>query len=675
MPKLLLKMANSSITIQDILGPDGLLAQSLHGFEFRSSQMQMALLIQDSIQKKIPAIIEAGTGTGKTFGYLAPIILSGKKAVISTGTKNLQEQIYFKDIPFLQKTTHLNIDAMIMKGRRNYLCLHRYHQVFTQSSLLNKALEEERHSLEEWLKRTKFADRAELPWLTDYDSLWDSISASSDQCLGGDCLFLENCFLSKLRSEAAKSKIIIVNHHLFFADLKVKKDGFGEIIPRFQVAVFDEAHNIEETATSYFGESLSTNQLMELASNLEKEIKDLRDIDKGRIKKQINIIKKGSERLLTLFKDQPDKGRLDDKILSIISEGPAKEIGLVLKYIQEKTGIKKTEKANLQALVIRARELDQMLEQILRHKNSNWLNWYEKRKNGLIFHMSPLDISERMNELLYKKVRTVIFTSATLSINMTFDYARSRLGLGKHTLEGIYPSHFDFKRQTLMYIPRDLPNPNNQNFGREIAKRIYSILKKTGGRALVLFTSYHNLNLVSRILKDKIPYAIFRQGDAPRSVLLDAFRQDIRSVLLATGSFWQGVDVPGEALSCLIIDKLPFDSPQEPLVAARIEAIRDQGGNPFMEYQLPSAIISLKQGLGRLIRKTSDRGILSVLDIRIMTSRYGQLFLESLPRVPISHNLSDISRFFIGEKNATQTMETNIQQTGQIISHFQPSNR
>ena len=634
-------MDSPSITIQDILGQEGLLSRSLPGFESRPSQVQMAHLIQDSLQKRIPAIVEAATGTGKTFGYLVPLILSGKKAVISTGTKNLQEQIYLKDIPLLEKTTHLNIDAMIMKGRRNYLCLFRYHQFFVQSSLLNKALEETRQRLDKWINKTEFADRAELSWLTDDNVLWDSITSSSDQCLGGNCLFLEDCFLGKLRSKAARSRIIIVNHHLFFADLKVKEGGFGEIIPRFQVAVFDEAHNIEKIATSYFGESLSTSQLMDLAGDLEKEIKNLKNINKGRAKKQINVIRAGSEHLRSLFKDQWEKGRLDDKILSIISEGPAREIRKGLKYVQEELP--------LQALVNRAGELEQRLEQILGQKRSNWLNWYERRKKSLTLHISPLDISERMNEFLYKKVQTVIFTSATLSTNMTFDYARSRLGLTEHTLEGNYPSHFKFEDQALMYIPEDLPNPNTPDFGLEITKRINSILKKTGGRALVLFTSYHNLNLVSQNLKDKIPYTIYRQGDAPRSILLDAFRQDIRSVLLATSSFWQGVDVPGEALSCLIIDKLPFDSPQEPLVAARIEAIREQGGNPFMEYQLPSAIISLKQGLGRLIRKTSDRGILSVLDVRIMTSRYGRLFLESLPKIPISHNLLDISSFFKGE--------------------------
>ncbi len=637
------------------MGQDGLLTGSLQGFEFRPSQLEMALLIHKCLQRKISAVVEAGTGIGKTFGYLVPLILSGQKGVISTRTKNLQEQIYFKDIPLLRKATRLNIDAMIMKGRRNYLCLFKYHQYFSQTPLFKKDLPETKQWLEEWLKKTTFADRAELSWLPDNEPLWDAISCPSDQCLGSHCVFLEDCFLARLRSKAARSKIIIVNHHLFFADLKVKKSGFGEIIPRFQVVLFDEAHNIEEIATSYFGESLSTNQLLELVSDLEKEIKLLGDGFKGKFKKHLNSIKAASELLITLFDDREDKGRLDHEALSSISEGPGREISRGLKYIQEKTGLKKldnvhpeTEKhgTSFHALSARAEELHKLLQEILGKRDTNWLNWYEKRKKALVLHTSPLNVSERMNELLYEKVQTVVFASATLSTEGNFDYFRSRLGLPEDILQGIYPSHFDFRTQTLMYIPKDLPAPNKANFGSEIAQRISDILKRTVGRALVLFTSYHNLNLVWLILKDNVPYTILRQGDAPRSVLLDAFRQDVHSVLLGTASFWQGVDVPGEALSCLIVDKLPFGSPGDPLVAARIDAIRNRQGNPFMEYQVPSAIISLKQGLGRLIRKSSDRGILAVLDIRIMTSRYGRFFLDSLPKIPVSHDLSDITSFF-----------------------------
>jgi ATP-dependent DNA helicase DinG len=639
-------MPDTLLTIKGILERDGLLAKSLSGFEFRSSQLQMALLLEEALQKKIPAIVEAGTGTGKTFGYLVPVILSGKKAVVSTGTKNLQEQIYNKDLPLLEKATNLDINAMIMKGRKNYLCLYRYHQFFSQPSLLKTGMEKTRKKIEKWLKKTRFADRSEISWLADDDALWDEISSTSDQCLGSKCMFLDDCFLNRLRSKAAKSKIIIVNHHLFFADMKVKKGGFGEIIPRFQVAVFDEAHTIEEIATGYFGEILSTNQFIELVNDLEKETKDLQDTDNGRLEMNLKRITTGSENLRGFFSGQGERGRLDHAALLEIDKGPGREIRKGLKYIQETPGLRELDNAALQALLARTAELDQLLDNILSTRDSNWLNWYEKRKKSLVLHASPLDISERMNETLYQKLQTVVFTSATLSTNKNFNYIRSRLGLPDATLEGIYPSHFDFENQTLMYLPRDLPNPNASDFASKVAIRITEILKKTDGRALVLFTSHHNLNLVFQILEGNIPYTMFRQGDAPRSILLDEFRRDIHSVLLATASFWQGIDVPGESLSCLIIDKLPFEPPNDPVVAARIDAIRDRGGNPFTEYQVPSAIISLKQGLGRLIRNNSDRGVLSVLDVRVLTSRYGRFFLESLPKMPISHDIDDITRFF-----------------------------
>ena len=300
----------------------------------------------------------------------------------------------------------------------------------------------------------------------------------------------------------------------------------------------------------------------------------------------------------------------------------------------------------MRPLLDRARGLFQTLEELLREREGNWLNWYEKRKKSLILHVSPLDISQPMKELLYGNIQASLFTSATLAANGTFDYIRARLGLPEVTLQKICPSHFDFKTQTLLYVPRHLCAPNGPHFGREAAGEIMRILERTQGRALILFTSYYNLNLVYGILKHKVPFTIFRQGDAPRSLLLNRFREDIHSVLLATSAFWQGVDVPGEALSCLIIDKLPFDSPGDPVVAARIDAIRGRGGNPFIEYQLPSAIITLKQGIGRLIRKRSDRGILSVLDVRILTSRYGRFFLESLTPIPVTHDLSAIASFF-----------------------------
>jgi ATP-dependent DNA helicase DinG len=637
-------------TIEGILGTDGKLARSLKGFEFRPSQLQMACLTQEAIRRNMPALIEAGTGTGKTFGYLVPALLSGKKCVISTGTKNLQEQIIFKDIPLLRKGTGLSIDAVMMKGRENYLCLHRYRQYTSQASFLKTSQTDKIHGIEAWLKTTKYADRGEIPWLSDDDMLWSFLSSSSEQCLGSNCPCLDDCFLARLRSRAAKARIIVVNHYLFFADLKVKMAGFGEIIPRFQAAVFDEAHTIEEIATSYFGDSLSTRQLTDLVGDLRKEAGGLRGVDRTKLDRRLDSVQAGSERLMGEFEAYEEKGRLAPEFVLQMARGLGRDIGRGLRDVCEAPDLK--DDPHLRPLLDRARELGRMLEEILRKRDGNWLNWYEKRKKNLILHASPLDISESMNDLLYGTIQATLFTSATLAANGTFDYIRTRLGLPETTLQEVCPSHFDFKTQTLLYIPRRLSTPSSPDFGRDAGHEIMRILERTQGRALVLFTSYHNLNIVYETLRERLPYTIHRQGDAPRSILLDRFREDIHSVLLATGAFWQGVDVPGETLSCLIIDKLPFDSPGDPVVAARIDAIRSRGGNPFMDYQVPSAIITLKQGLGRLIRKRSDRGILSILDVRILTSRYGRFFLESLPPIPMTHDLSDIDRFFT-EKGST----------------------
>jgi len=644
-------MRDKYLSIRDILGPDGLLALNLQGFEYRSSQIEMASLIESAINEQVPALVEAGTGTGKTFGYLVPLVLSNKKAVISTGTKNLQEQIYFKDLPLLKKVISLDIDAMLMKGRKNYLCLHRYHQYFSRSSLQKTEENKIKKKLDKWLKTTQFADRAELSWLKDSDPVWDILSSGSDQCLGTDCAFQTDCFLGKLRSKATKTKIIIVNHHLFFADMKVKKGGFGEVIPRFQVALFDEAHNIEDIATTYIGDRFSTNQILELADDLEKVANSLSRKESSQLKKYLTTLRASSEQLSKSFEGNEEKGDVGKDKLLAIEEGPVREIRLSLRGVR---GLLRTDNFLLQSLVVRAEDLEMLLEQVIRKRDEGWINWYERRKKSLVLYSSPLEIAERMNEFIYKKTNTVIFASATLSTNGTFDYIRSRLGLEENVLEGIYPSHFDFESQSLLYIPRDLPSPGSPGFVPEAAERILDILKRTRGRALVLFTSHHNMNLVFRLLNGRLPYSLLRQGEAPRSSLLEEFKRDIHSVLLATGSFWQGVDVPGEALSCLIVDKLPFDSPAEPLVAARIKSIRKRGGNPFMEYQIPSAVISLKQGLGRLIRKSSDMGILSILDTRILTSHYGRFFLGSLPAIPMSNHLADITAFFKTD-NATAT--------------------
>ncbi|MBN2418477.1 MAG: ATP-dependent DNA helicase [Deltaproteobacteria bacterium] len=629
-------MNSTSDKIEKILGKEGLLSQSLRDFEYRPAQIQMARLIQKAIDDNTHVIIEAGTGVGKTMGYLVPVILSGKKTVISTGTKNLQEQIFFKDLPVIANAIGVKINTMLMKGRTNYICLNRYHQYFDTISLLRPEMAEQRRRIDSWLLSTRTGDRAELGWMGDDDSVWDLMSSSSDRCRGPECIHRGECFIMNLRRLAAKADIIIVNHHLFFADLMLKSDGFGEVIPRFEFAVFDEAHRVEEIATTYFGAGISSGQLLDLVTDAQKEAEGIDIVDTDKLKLRLAAIRTGVAHLNTAFSDSPEKGRIDIAEKESVYSEALEQIKKGLRFIQG---------AFENPLSIRAQELENSLDMIFSHGKGEWLEWYEKRKRGIAFHASPLDVAEYMREQLYSKVKSIVFTSATLSVNNTFDYIRSRLGIDNEALETICPSHFNFKEQAILYVPNDLPLPNSGEFVAAITGRISEILKLSSGRALVLFTSYHNLNSVYSSLKDMIPYRIFRQGEAPRTILLEKFREDTHSVLLATGSFWQGVDVPGETLSCLIIDKLPFDSPGDPLVAARIDVINRREGNPFMEYQVPSAIIALKQGLGRLIRKSSDRGILAVLDKRIIKSGYGRFFINSLPEMRISGNLEDLNGF------------------------------
>ena len=629
-------MNSKTQIIEKILGDDGLLSRALRDFEYRPAQIQMASLIKDAIDCSNQVIIEAGTGVGKTMGYLVPVILSGKKTVISTGTKNLQEQIFFKDLPAITGAMGLKINTLLMKGRTNYICLNRYHQHFDTTSFLKPEMAKQRQLIDSWLLKTRTGDRSELGWMGDDDSTWDLISSSSDRCRGTDCPHRDDCFITNLRRLAAKADIIIVNHHLFFADLMLKSDGFGEVIPRFEVAVFDEAHKVEEIATIYFGAGLSSGQLLDLASDAQKEAEENKLEDPDKLKLSLAALKTGIAHLNTLFSESPDKGRID------IAEEESKYKDALDKI---RKGLRFIQGAFENPLSMRAQELENSLGIIFSAGKGDWLEWYEKRKRGIAFHASPLDVAGYMREQLYSRVKSIVFTSATLSVNGTFDYIRSRLGIHENALETICPSHFDFREQVILYIPHDLPLPNNGEFVAGITGRIAEILKLSSGRALILFTSYHNLNSVYDSLKDTLPFRIFRQGEAPRTILLEKFRDDTHSVLLATGSFWQGVDVPGETLSCLIIDKLPFDSPGDPLVAARIDVINRREGNPFMEYQVPSAIIALKQGLGRLIRKSSDRGILAVLDKRIIRSGYGRFFINSLPEMRISNQLEDLYGF------------------------------
>jgi ATP-dependent DNA helicase DinG len=660
-------MSKRASMIKEILGEGGRLQKILEDFEFRPSQQEMALLVEAALRDKVPCAVEAGTGTGKTFGYLVPIILSGKKAVISTGTKNLQEQIFLKDIPLLERAMDVRIDAVLMKGRRNYLCLYKFDRYSRQIGFFDKDAESVARRMEGWLRRTVFADRSELEWLGDEDPLWEQISSSSEQCLGPNCPFSDSCYQKRLNAAAARASLLIVNHHLFFADLKVRAAGYGEVIPRCEVAVFDEAHEVEDTATEYFGSSISTARLTELADDIEREVKGFKDEQDHGLISRSRGIKEAAQGLVQYFQGLDEKGPLEERMLLSLAKGPVEDICTELEELADDPGVKRSERPGLQALGARAKELSSALKDILVMRDRDWVHWYEKRKRSVSLNCSPLDISGQMSDTLYRMFSSVVFTSATLTAGGSFSFIASRLGLPEGCITESFPSHFDFSNQTILYLPKDLPAPDEAGFAKAAAGRIEEIIAASEGRALVLFTSYQNLNLAWDRLEGRIPYTLLKQGTAPRSALLDRFKRDVHSVLLATSSFWQGVDVPGEALSCLVIDKLPFESPSEPLVAARISSMTQRGQSPFMEYQLPVAVLALKQGVGRLIRKQNDRGVVAILDKRIMTRRYGEIFLKSLPPMPVVHELEGIRDFFSkGEKTkgGTKTVESAEEQQG-----------
>ena len=666
--------------MDDIFGKKGLLAKIINHFEFRPEQLKMAQSIEKALKDEHYLIAEAGTGTGKTLAYLIPSILSGKKVVISTATKNLQEQLYYKDIPLLQEILPFKFRAAYMKGRSNYLCLHRFDRFKSQPTFQFKTEISHFEDICHWVHTTATGDCSELENIPDDYTTWGEICSDVNFCLGQKCPHFKECFITLLKQKAQRADIIIVNHHLFFADLMLKVTGYGEVIPNHDVIVFDESHQIEEIATHYFGFTISNYRLDELIRDTLRELK-LAKYDT----KPFNPLLENLERLYPAFfqsftplernphnllptkksnKFGQDSEPHPNSLMGVFS--PQTRYRLRQEYLTPElmtlsasllnnlTAIgsalanlsPKTE--TMEALIRRAQEIEKQLTFILEMKDSTYVYWCETKGKGVFLKASPIEVGELLYRHLFEQKNSIIFTSATLSTNNNFTYFKERLGLtkGENIEELILDSHFDYKKQTILYLPKYLPEPGRETFVSKAAEEIEYILELTSGRAFVLFTSYKNMVSVYEHLKGRMQFTLLLQGEKPKSTLLRQFKDDIHSVLFATSSFWEGVDVQGEALSCVIIDKLPFDPPTEPIVEARIEYITSQGDNAFFSYQIPSAIISLKQGLGRLIRNREDHGVLSILDRRLHTRSYRNLFLNSIPPCPITSSLSDINKIF-----------------------------
>ncbi len=636
-------------SIAKIFSPKGLLAQKLSTYEHRPEQQQMAEAVDQALRDEQFLIVEAGTGTGKTLAYLIPAIKSGKRIVISTGTKTLQEQLFFKDIPFLQKEFGWPFKAAFMKGRGNYLCQRRY-KLFVAQPLI-KIFEEINYFplIKKWVGRTKTGDRAELIELPEDLELWKEICSSSDTCLGQKCAHYEDCFVTRMRQEAAAADIIIANHHLFFADLALRQKGYGEVLPRYEAVIFDEAHQLEEVATQYFGIMVSNYRLEELARDARRELTISRRADAQLLKLSDELLE-NQEKFFNFFRKGETKYRLQEEdFYGEVKERAQKVLANLSSIAAHIEGMKEVPEG-LQAISRRARDLQMELAGIGEQAEERFVYWCEIRGRGVFLHASPVEISAEMKDCLYARVKTIIFTSATLSARGNFNFFKTRLGLTDlergQVVELILASSFDMARQALLYLPKKLPDPNAPDFVSRAAEEIFEILMLSKGRAFVLFTSIKNMEETYRLLRSRLPFTCFLQGERPKSALLEEFKKDVHSVLFATASFWEGVDVQGEALSCVIIDRLPFSWPNDPIMEARLEKIASAGQSPFWEYQVPGAIILLKQGLGRLVRTRQDRGLLVILDPRLWTKNYGRAFLESLPPCPFTHEQKDIVEFF-----------------------------
>jgi ATP-dependent DNA helicase DinG len=633
-----------TLTVRQFFGRKGLLSDWHPSYEFRQGQLDMAEAVESALTDKKHLIVEAGTGTGKTLAYLVPAILSGRRVVVSTGTKNLQEQLFFKDIPFLER--HLGpLRACYMKGRANYACRQKIYDAEKEPML--EGLEEvaDFQIIREWEKTTEAGDRSEIKTLPESSTTWAKIDARSDRCTGQKCPQFERCFITRMHQKALESDIIIVNHHLFFADLAVKGDELGGIIPEYGAVIFDEAHEVEEVAGQYFGVSVSSYQFEELIRDTGA-VAHRKDFGSKELDRVLMTLGDRAAYFLGLF--GTTEGRLgfrSHEAFLIKNEEIYRDVLAGLELMALQLELLKAAPEETIPLTHRAREIARRLEFWMNGDDRRYVYWIERRGRGTFLQATPIDVSKLLDDKLFEVVDTVVLTSATLAVSGGFDFTKVRLGL-RHARTLVVPSHFDYSEQAMLYVPQALPDPRSPAFTAAAAREIIELLFLSRGRAFVLFTSNQQMRLIYDRVSLEVPYQTLLQGTGPRSALLEEFRSTPNAVLFATASFWQGVDVPGEQLSCVIIDKLPFAVPSDPVVEARVAAIREDGGDAFNSYQVPQAAIALKQGFGRLIRSRTDRGVLALLDNRITKTRYGQIFFDSLPDYAFTTRREEVERFF-----------------------------
>ena len=634
----------------EILSENGPVANSIEGFSPREQQQEMADVIGDNLEQNGVLIGEAGTGTGKTFAYLVPALMSGKKVIISTGTKHLQDQLYHRDLPVIRDALKLPISIALLKGRANYLCLNRLGEAGGHGNSMTSKLHVQLTAVREWAEQTVIGDVAELSSVPEDSTVWPMVTSTADNCLGQECPQFSDCHVYKARKEANDADILVVNHHLFMADMSLREGGFGEVLPGAEAVIFDEAHQLHDIASLFFGSTITSRQLLDLSRDVFttylKDASDMPDIEDAG-----NDLEKAAKDFRLSLGPAKQKAPWRE-----IKNNPRVKAGLkdLIEKLQTLKDCLKPAAERSRALETCFARTDSILSRLIGFTDQNTkeddasegvLQWYETYQRAFILNVTPLEISKVFQARRQSYQCSWIFTSATLAVGESFSYFAHRLGLDDATTK-LWDSPFDYPNQALLYLPSLGLEPNHPQYTAAVVDAAIPVLQASQGRAFVLFTSHRALKEAAELFAQKLDFTLLIQGQAPKAELLEQFRNTPSAILLGTSSFWEGVDVRGEALSCVIIDKLPFASMGEPVMQARLDAMRKQGKNPFMEYQLPEAVITLKQGVGRLIRDENDTGVLMICDPRISTKSYGRIFLSSLPPMQRSAEIKDVEIFF-----------------------------